>query len=90
MQITLDKDIKQELITEVRKAYSEAIEQARRDVGLIKEFYRYKECLEVLNIGSLTTFKANYIDQGLPTYKIGNSVYVKKTELNNFIEQHQI
>ncbi|WP_181451992.1 helix-turn-helix domain-containing protein [Dolosigranulum pigrum] len=89
MQITLDKDIKAEFMQDVRKAYSDAIDQARRDVGMVKDIYNLNECCELLGI-SKNTFTSNYLEQGLPFYKIERSTYVKKKELYEFIEQYRV
>lgn len=89
MQLKLDDDFLNQLTKNIRLIYKEAVEVARRDVGINKEYLNIPEALEYTGV-SRNTFTKNFIDGGLPTYQVEGKTYVKKSEINEFIESHKI
>ena len=51
-------------------------------------FFKYKEAMKYLGIKSPITLR-NYINQGLPVIKIGNSKKISKTAIDEFMKEHQ-
>jgi len=89
LQLELPPEFKETLEQSIKEAYDEAIEQARRDVGVIREYLSVKEVCKLMNI-SRNTLTDNYFAKGLEKYKIGNKIFIKKSELNEFISKHQV
>lgn len=89
LKIQLDDTLENEVLKTIKTLYTEAITTAREDVGIYKEFLTLNEACEVLDV-SKSTFIRNFIDEGLPTFKIGTKIYVDKKQLNTFIRQNQI
>jgi len=89
MQLELPPEFKEILEQSIEEVYHRAIEQARRDVGVIREYLSVKETCKILNI-TRNTLHTNYIEQGLQKYKIGNKIFIKKSELHEFINKHQV
>lgn len=77
------------LQSELKDVYAQAISEAKRDFGYMKEFLTIKEAQEYTSTSN-NTFVNNFIGANLPVYKIGNKQYVKKSELNQFISEHRI
>jgi len=89
LQIKLDDNLEDEFRQSIQEIYKTAIDEARRDVGLLKEFLTVQEASELIQV-SKSTFIRNFIDEGLDVYKIETKTFVKKSELNQFIENHKI
>jgi len=89
LQIKLDDSLEDEFKRSIQEIYKTAIDEARRDAGLLKEFLTLQEASELMEV-SKSTFIRNFIDEGLDIYKIASKTYVKKSELNQFIENHKI
>lgn len=89
MQLKLDDDFLNQLTKNIRLIYKEAVEVARRDAGIDKKYLNIPEALEYTGV-SRNTFTKNFIDGGLPTYQVEGKTYVKKSEINEFIESHKI
>lgn len=89
IQLELPESFKEELQRSLEEVYKVSIETARRDVGISREYLSVNETCKMLGI-SRNTLTTNYIEKGLPQYKIGNKIYIKKKELEKFISQHQI
>lgn len=89
LQLQMPKEFADELSKSVQSIYTSAIETARRDVGVIREYLSIDEVCELLGV-SRNTLTNNFIEEGLPKYKIGNRQFIKKSELHEFISQHQI
>lgn len=89
MQLKLDDNFLDELTSNIRTLYRETIEVARRDAGISKEYLTIPEALKYIDV-SRNTFTNNFIDKGLPTYQIEGKAYVKKSEINNYIESHRV
>ncbi|MDO4775426.1 MAG: helix-turn-helix domain-containing protein [Aerococcaceae bacterium] len=88
LQIDLPKSFNEEFIATIRKCYTEAFEQARRDFLISKEFLTFPELLRYADITRNTA--NNWIMAGLPKYQIDGKMYVKKSEVISFIEAHQV
>ncbi|MDK7187507.1 hypothetical protein [Facklamia hominis] len=73
----------------IQEIYQQAIEQARADLSLNKEFLAVPELRKQLGM-SFNTFKTNVEDKGIPIYLLGNKKYIKRTDLFKFMEQHRI
>lgn len=89
LQFELSDDMTEEIMNNINTLYQTTLEQARRDAGVLKEFLTIPEALKYMNI-SRNTFTENVLKQGLPQYTIGSKVYVKRSELNKFIEERRI
>lgn len=87
--MNLPEEFSEELSKSVQTIYREAIQQAQKDLGAIKEYLSIEEAMKLLQI-SRNSLTRNYFEHGLPKYKIGNKIYVKRSELSNFIQQHRI
>ncbi len=77
-----------ELHDTVKGVYIEALEQARRDSAITKEFLTFEEAADYINASKATLTK--WLEYGLNVYQIGNKRYIKKSELHEFIERHQL
>lgn len=89
VQLELSDSFKNELQQSLKQMYRETLEEARRDAGLNKEYFSIPEAMEYLDV-SRNTLMNNFIARGLPLYRIENKHFIKKTEIHNFIEAHQI
>lgn len=89
LQLELPQAFYDELGNQLKDVYAKAISEAKRDFGYAKEFLTIQESLEIIGV-SRNTFTNQFLDGGLPQYKIGNRVYIKKSELNQFISNHRI
>lgn len=89
LQLEIPQEFYAQLQNELKDIYVATMEQARREFGFSKEFLTIKEACSLVSVSN-NTFVNNFISNGLSTYKIGSKVYVKKSELNNFISQHRI
>lgn len=78
-----------ELHEQAKSVYMSALADARRDAGITKEYLTPQECLKLLGVSN-NTFVNNFLDAGLPIYKIGNKRYVQKKELYSFIQSHKV
>lgn len=91
--MSLRLELPEEFINSLQKSvevvYSNAIETARRDVGIIREYLTIDEACELMSI-SRNTLIRQYLEKGLPKYVIGNRQYVKREELNEFVEKHEV
>src|SRR5699024_377113 len=89
LQLQLPDEFKEELQRSLEEVYKASIENARRDVGIIREYLSIAEVCKTLGI-SRNTLTSNYIECGLASYKIGNKIYTKKKELEQYSDEHQI
>lgn len=91
--MSLRLELPEEFINSLQKSvevvYSNAIETARRDVGIIREYLTIDEACELMSI-SRNTLIRQYLEKGLPKYVIGNRQYVKREELNEFVKKHEV
>ena len=89
LQLSIPPEFYTALQNELKDVYAEAMAEAKREVSWMKEYLTIKEACEYVSVSN-ATFLTHYTGNGLPTFKIGNKQYVKKSELNNFISQHRI
>lgn len=89
LQLEMPEQFADELNKSVQAIYADAIQTARQDIGVIREYLSINEVCELLGI-SRNTLNDNFIEKGLPKYKIGRRQFIKKSELNEFISKHQI
>ncbi|MGB4610329.1 MAG: helix-turn-helix domain-containing protein [Saccharofermentanales bacterium] len=88
MHSILSDSFKADFTNSVKNLYLEALEQARRDMSITKEYLTVIETMEYMQISRSTLNK--WLLEGLSIYRIDNKQYIKKSELHNFIEQHQV
>lgn len=88
MNSILSDSFKADFTNSVKNLYLEALEQARRDMSITKEYLTVIETMEYMQISRSTLNK--WLLEGLSIYRIDNKQYIKKSELHNFIEQHQV
>lgn len=89
IQLELPDSFKDELQRSLEEVYKASLETARRDVGAFKTYLSVEEVCKMLGI-SRNTLTSQYFENGLERYKIGNKIYVKKKELDQFISSYQI
>lgn len=89
IQVEFSEEMQDAINNSIKSIYFEAMEEAKRDAGLNKEFLTIHEVMERYSL-SRNTLTNNFIERGLPIYKINNKQYIKRSEMNQFIEQHQI
>lgn len=68
--------------------YSEAVEQARRDMAISKEYLTFPEAMAMFDI-SRATLNA-WTGKGLSMYQIEGKRYVRRSEVENWINKHKI
>lgn len=89
LQVNLPEEFEEEFKRSIRGLYQETIQQAQNDYAYMKEFLTIQETCELLQV-SRKTLTTNFLERGLPLYKIESKQYLKKSEINQFIEKHQI
>lgn len=88
MNSILSENFKTDFTKSVRELYMQAIEQARRDMSITKEYLTVPETMKYMQISRNTLNK--WLVEGLNIYRIENKQYIKKAELHKFIDKHQI
>ena len=73
----------------IQEVYLTAIDVARRDAAVTRDYLTVDEACKNLKI-SRNTLVTQFFNNGLPKYKIGNRQYILKNELKEFIKKHQI
>lgn len=89
LQLELPQEFYDELSASIRKVYHDAMEQARADAQITKEYLTVPEVREQLGMVH-NTFKAHVENKGIPIYRLGDKRYIKRTELIEFMEQHRV
>ena len=89
MQLKLDDNFLQQLTDNINALYKQTVEQARRDVGMSKEYLTIPQALKYIDV-SRGTLNNNFINKGLPTYVIEGKTYLKRSEINDFIASHKV
>lgn len=87
--LELPAEFYKELHEQAKKVFMNALSEARRDAGITKEYLTPQECMNMLGVSN-NTFTNNFIEAGLPIYKIEQKRYIKKSELYSFIQSHKI
>ena len=88
MNSILSHSFKTDFTNSVKNLYLEALEQARRDMSITKEYLTVQETMKYMEISRNTLNK--WLLEGLNIYRIDNKQYIKKSDLHNFIDQHQV
>ncbi|NLM18431.1 MAG: helix-turn-helix domain-containing protein [Clostridiaceae bacterium] len=88
MNSILSDSFKTDFTNSVKNLYLEALEQARRDMSITKEYLTVQETMKYMEISRNTLNK--WLLEGLNIYRIDNKQYIKKSDLHNFIDQHQV
>lgn len=84
----LPKEFEAEIKKALQAVYLEAMEQARRDATITKDYLSYNEVIKVtLDVSRGTLDK--WITLGLPVYAIDGKKYFKRQDLYNFIERYK-
>lgn len=87
LQFELPEQFEEQLNGSLQQLYKEAIQQARFDASITKEWLSYKVIMETLGISRTTIDK--WVSEGLPLYKIGQINFINRDELNDFIRKHK-
>ena len=53
------------------------------------EYFSYKQAMQYMGFTSPVTLK-QYIKQGLPTIKVGNSKRIAKSDIDKFMAAHRV
>ena len=85
----LPPEFKEELSKQIYGTYQQALDQARRDAAITKEFLTVTEARKYLDMAN-NTFVTHVVDKGIPIFMIGSKRYVKRSDLVKFVEAHQI
>lgn len=88
ISLSLPNEFTELLEKQVQSVYMQAIQTARQDVGVIREYLSIDEVCEMMDVSRNTL--GNWLADGLPKYRIGNKQYIKRKELNEFISMYQV
>lgn len=89
LQIQLSEELSEEFKRTIEEAYKSAIEQSRKDASVNVEYLSKQQTMELYGISN-NTLMTEWVSKGLSYFKIGNKIYFKRKEINNFIELHKI
>lgn len=84
----LAPEYREALKKDVLMVYRQAMEDARRDYGVTREWLTFEEVQNLMQISSGTL--ANWRKEGLPFAKIGTKYFINKKQLNTFIADHMM
>lgn len=88
ISLSLPSEFTELLEEQVQTVYMQAIQTARQDVGVIREYLSIDEVCDMMDVSRNTL--GNWLANGLPKYRIGNKQYIKRKELNEFISMYQV
>lgn len=88
ISLSLPSEFTELLEEQVQTVYMQAIQTARQDVGVIREYLSIEEICDMMDVSRNTL--GNWFADGLPKYRIGNKQYIKRKELNEFISMYQV
>lgn len=89
LQLELPNEFYEELSESLKSIYRDAIEQARADATITKDYLTVPEVRSMLGMVH-NTFKAQVENKGIPIIKLGDKRYIKRTDLHMFMENHRI
>ena len=89
LKLELPEEFKDSLQKTIQEVYLTAIDVARRDAAVTRDYLTVDEACKNLKI-SRNTLVTQFFNNGLTKYKIGNRQYILKNELKEFIKKHQI
>lgn len=84
----LPEQFEKEVSISLRNVYADAIEQARRDACISKEYLTAKEVGTNYVSVSVATLR-DWENQGLPCYQIQSKKYYKKNEIDAFMNKYK-
>lgn len=84
----LSPEYKELLHSELVEVYKSAIEIAKRDSLVLVDFVSISQACKLYSISNNTL--TNWLAKGLPAYQIDGKKYLKRSEINKFIEKHEI
>ena len=87
LSLQIPEEFNMELSASLRTLYRQAIDQAKKDAAMMRDFLTINEIMEYFLEVSRGTLK-RWIADGLPTYQIEGKLYIKKSELYAYIEKH--
>ena len=88
LKLELTPEVEESLKRSIEEVYRKTIEQAHRDYGVITEYLSIEQVCSMMKISRNTL--SDWLEAGLPKYVLNRKHYIKKTELNKFIDSHQI
>jgi len=88
LQFQLPEEFNLELKKIIQEAYTNAIEQSRKDVGINVEYLTKQQAMDLYSISNNTLM--DWVSNGLEMYRINGKIYVSRSKTDEFIEQHQI
>ena len=88
LSLQIPEEFNMELSASLRTLYRQAIDQAKKDAAMMRDFLTINEIMEYFLEVSRGTLK-RWIADGLPTYQIEGKLYIKKAELYAYIETHR-
>ena len=88
LELKIPEEFYKEFGKSLQVVYNEAIEQARRDMAIVKEYLSVPEAMSLFDV-SRATLNA-WIEQGLNLYQISGKRYVRKSEVEDWINKHKI
>lgn len=89
MPLTLELPDKfyKELQDSMKACYIHAVEEARRDVAITKDYLTIQEAIKLYGVSRNTFTK--WTGLGLPFYKVEGKQFYSRKEINSFIKEHQ-
>lgn len=89
LQLELPQEFYDELSASIKRIYNDAIEQARADALITKKYLTIPEARKQLGM-SHNTFKTHVENKGVPIYRVGDKRYIKRCDLNDFVEKQRV
>lgn len=72
----------------IKKAYHEAMEEAKREAGVTKTIYSADEASEILGVSRGTL--NSYLKKGLRHSRIERRILIRKEAIEEFLNQHEL
>ena len=88
LTLAIPDEFYDELYISIQKVYVKATEKAREDTILLKTYLSINEITSYYLDVTRPTIMA-WIKKGLATYEIEGKGYIKRSELDEFIERHK-
>lgn len=89
LELQFSPELKEVLSQEIRMIYADMLEEAKESSKIEKEYLSINEVLKLYDL-SRNTLTNNFIERGLPVYVIERKQYIKRSEMNAFIDKHKI
>lgn len=88
MNLQLPPEFSETLNKQIQEVYTEAIQTARRDVSITKEYLNINEVCKMFQISRNTL--SSWFELGLEKFKIGNKQYVRKSDIDKFVNKFRV